>query len=79
MVAEIAKYNHIPLYIVSDSLKYTKKSVKLEQRNPKEIWKTNINIKNPAFELINKNNISGIISELGILSYNKFLKKINRN
>ncbi|MEK6860172.1 MAG: hypothetical protein AABX54_05150 [Nanoarchaeota archaeon] len=77
IIAEIARLNNIPLYIVSDSLKYSKKSIKLEQRNTKEVWnKKKIKIKNPAFEFIYKKDIKGIISELGILSYNQFLKKV---
>lgn len=76
MIAEIAKLNHIPVYIISDSLKYTRKPIRLEQRNPNEVWKNNnINIKNPAFEFINKKNITGIVSELGVLRYNEFLKR----
>ena len=81
MISDIAKNNHIPLYIVSDSLKFTNKPIKIEQRNPKEVWNINskaknkINIRNPAFEFIPKNNIKAIISELGTLKYNDFLKK----
>jgi len=79
LISEIAKYSKIPLYIVSDSLKYSKTPVKLEQRASKEVWKTKnkINIKDPAFEFIKKENITGIISEFGVLSYDEFLKKIN--
>lgn len=82
MISEIAKQNHIPLFIVSNSLKYTNKPIQLEQRNPNEIWnklnmiKNKDSIKNPAFEFISKKNITGIISELGNLSYNGFLKKV---
>ncbi|MBS3075828.1 hypothetical protein J4429_05215 [Candidatus Pacearchaeota archaeon] len=79
IVAEIAKPNKIPLYIISDSLKFTKKSVKLEQRSQDEIWNNKkIRIENPAFEFIPKDDITGIVSELGILKYNEFLKKIKR-
>jgi len=79
MFAQIAKINKIPVYIVADSLKYLSKEIAIEQRNPKEIWniklKNNLKIKNPAFELIDKKFITGIISEFGVLSYDKFLKK----
>ncbi len=78
LIAEIAKLNKIPLYVISDSLKYTNKKIQLEQRSPKEIWNIkNINIKNPAFELIKSQNITAIVSELGILSYKRFLRKNN--
>ncbi len=76
MISEIAKKNNIPLYIISNSLKFSNKTIAFEQRNAKEIWKLKkANIKNPSFELIPKENITGIISELGNLSYSKFLKK----
>lgn len=80
MYAELAKLHKIPFYIVTNSLKYTNKSIKIEQRPKKEVWdnKDNKNIKiiNPAFELIPKKLISGIISEYGNLSYDMFLKKV---
>ena len=78
MFAQIAKSNKIPIYILGDSWKYFPKEIKMETRNFKEVWKTskNIKIKNPAFELINKKLITKIISELGIMSYNQFIKKI---
>lgn len=77
IISQIAKNNKIPLYIISNSLKYSSKPVKMEQRSSKEVWKiNNLSIKNPAFEFIKKENITGIISELGVLSYSEFLKKI---
>lgn len=78
MFAEISYNNKIPVYIIADSWKYTK-HVDLEQRNFKEIWKyapKHIKIKNPAFEFIPKKYIKGIVSELGILSLDSFVKKI---
>jgi len=79
MIAEIAHHNKIPVYIIADSWKYSTKDVKLEQRDFKEVWnpKENpIHVRNPAFEAINPKYTKGIISELGIMSYSKFLKKI---
>jgi ribose 1,5-bisphosphate isomerase len=79
MFAEIAYDKKIPVYIIADSWKFTKQ-VKLEERNFKEIWTNaprHIKIKNPAFELIHKKYIKAIVSELGILSLDKFLKKIS--
>ncbi len=78
MFSAIASSNNIPVYILADSLKYIPK-VKLEQREVKEVWDTEkIRIKNPAFELIKKKYIRGIISELGLLSYKRFLKKVKK-
>jgi len=79
MFAQIAKQNKIPVYILADSLKYTNKPITIEQRNQGEVWnqssKNKIKIKNPAFEAIERKYIKGIISELGTLSYNQFVKK----
>ena len=71
------------MYIVADSWKFSKKPVKLEQRNWKEIWKTerkkvNLKIKNPAFEFVPKKFITGgIISEFGIMKYKTFINKVS--
>jgi len=78
MFAEIAFDNKIPVYIIADSWKYTK-HIKLEERNFKEIWRNapkHIKIKNPAFELVPKKYIKAIVSELGTLPLQKFIKKI---
>jgi len=80
LIAEIAYKNNIPVYIVADSWKYSSKSIKLEQRDFKEIWdpkKNKVHIRNPAFEEIDSRYIKGIVSEYGILTYKKFLKKVN--
>ena len=81
MISEIAYHHKIPVYIVSDSWKYTSKKVPLEQRNINEIWNNapkNIKIKNPAFEFVQKKYIKAVVSELGILSYDNFLKKVSK-
>lgn len=81
MFSEIAKKHKIPVYILADSWKFYPKKLKIEERSFKEIWKRvpeKIKIKNPAFEKIPKKNIKAIISELGILSYGQFLKKVKR-
>ena len=76
MFSQIAYLSKIPVYILTDSLKYIKE-IKLEQRDSEEIWNTNkIKIKNPAFELIKKKYIKGVISEFGNLSYKMFLKRV---
>ncbi|MFC1710667.1 translation initiation factor eIF-2B [Nanoarchaeota archaeon] len=82
VIARIAKDEKIPVYIVADSWKFTKKRVPSEQRKLNEIWDNaprKIKIKNPAFEFIKKKYIAGIISELGVLKYKDFLKKVKKN
>ena len=62
------------------SLKYTKK-LKIEQRAGREVWderNKNIHVINPAFDFTNKKYLSGVISELGILSYKEFIKKAKK-
>jgi len=79
MFAQIARENKIKVYVVVDSLKYSNKNIKIEQRDIDEIWEgktKGIILKNPAFELIYKKNITAIISELGKLSYERFLERM---
>lgn len=79
LIAQIARINKIPVYIIADSWKFTKTKVPIEQRGLNEVWDKapkNIKIKNPAFEFVPKNLIKGIITEHGILSYDKFVKKM---
>jgi len=74
MFAKLAYDEKIPVYILADSLKYIKK-VKIEKRLPEEVWDNKkVRVFNTAFELIKRKYIKGIISELGLLSYKKFLK-----
>lgn len=81
VIADIAKIQKIPIYIIADSWKYTNKKVPLENRELNEIWDKapkNIKIKNPAFEFIPKNLINKTITELGVLSYSQFLKTVEK-
>jgi len=66
LIAKIAKQNKIPVYVVADSWKFSKKKISLEQRNLNEVWDKapkSIKIKNPAFEFVDKKYIKGIITE----------------
>lgn len=76
-IARIAHDEKTPLYIIADSWKFTKAKIAIEQRPLNEVWDLapkNLKIKNPAFEFVPKKFISGIISEHGLLSYDKFVK-----
>jgi ribose 1,5-bisphosphate isomerase len=82
-IAELAKIHKIPLYIIADSWKFTPKKIKLEERDFREIWEklpknSSIKIKNPAFEFIDKKYISGIITELGLMKYDAFVKRASK-
>lgn len=79
MLAEIANDHKVPVYILTDSWKFSNKPVKIEERNYKEVWKNapkNIKIQNPTFEKIEAKYITAIISELGILKPKEFVRKI---
>ena len=86
LVAETAQRFKIPLYICTDSWKFDPttthgQETPIEYRGEKEIWKDhpkNTVIINPAFEHINPKLIKGIISELGILSFDEFVKKASK-
>ncbi|MDP7520919.1 MAG: hypothetical protein QF567_01650 [Candidatus Pacearchaeota archaeon] len=80
MFSRISYDHKIPVYIIADSWKYTNKRIQIEQRKLNEVWDKapkNIKIKNPAFEFIPKEYIKRIISELGNLKYDQFLKRVN--
>ncbi|MBU2616277.1 MAG: hypothetical protein KKC19_04195 [Nanoarchaeota archaeon] len=77
-ISRLAHLNKISLYILADSWKYTPKKPLIEQRSFKEVWENppkNVKIKNPAFEMIPKKYISRIVTELGVMGYEAFLKK----
>jgi translation initiation factor 2B subunit (eIF-2B alpha/beta/delta family) len=78
MFSELAHNNKIPVYVIADSWKFSKRDVKIEERAHQEIWKNApkyIRIKNPSFEKVNSKYITAIISELGILKPKNFIKK----
>ncbi len=79
VISKIAKQEKIPVYIIADSWKFTQRKISIEQRNLNEVWDKapkNIKIKNPAFEFVDKKYITGIVSEFGIMKYNKFVRKM---
>lgn len=79
IVAELSYMHKIPLYVVADSWKFFPKNVKIEERDFHEVWKNapkNIKIRNPAFEFVGKKYIHKIVSELGTLSFTRFLEAV---
>jgi ribose 1,5-bisphosphate isomerase len=77
MFAEIANRNHVPVYIIADSWKFSSNKIPIEHRKINEVWDKapkNIKIKNPAFEFVDKKYISGIITEFGLMKYEDFVK-----
>lgn len=87
MFAEIAHKYDIPVYIATDSWKFDPKTVfgfneEIEERNPEEVWPNapkKIKIENLAFEKIDPDIISGIISEIGIFKPQIFIEELRSN
>lgn len=65
-----AKSAKVPFYVTASLLKYSPFPITIEERSPKEIWKHHLRklkILNPAFDKIPAANISGYITEVGIV------------
>ncbi|MAH49473.1 hypothetical protein CMI37_26860 [Candidatus Pacearchaeota archaeon] len=81
ILCKLAKEYSIPRYACGTSLKLAKK-IKLESRPTSEVWQTKnkkIEIINPAFDFVEKKLITGVVSELGVLPFNQFIKKAKNN
>ena len=81
LIAKISKQEKTPFYVIADSWKFTKAKVPIEQRSLNEIWDEapkNVKIKNPAFEFVSKEYIAAVITEHGLMKYDKFVKIVSR-
>ena len=78
LCALASEEEHIPLYICTSLLKYDQATSigrlsEIEMRAPNEIWKdeeglpSGITVLNPAFETIDRRNISAYITEAGLI------------
>ncbi len=75
LVALAAREEHIPLYVASSLLKFDEetkigKMTQIEMRDPSEIWEEapeNLEIYNPAFEGIRRDDIAAYITEKGVI------------
>jgi len=84
LFAEIARKFEVPFYSCTDSWKFDVESIfgyekNLEMRSPVEIWADapkGIKINNYAFEKVDTELITGIISELGIYHPDVFVHEI---
>ena len=76
-LCEIAKDYKVPRFSCGVSMKYIKK-IKIEKRSGKELWderEKNIEVENYAFDKTPLKNLTGIVSEFGILHPKPFIKK----
>lgn len=79
LFCEIAHDYKKPIYVLADSWKYVPYEIPIEERPSQELWKNppkGLHIVNHAFEKINPKLISGIITELGILTHKELIKKV---
>ncbi len=76
LCALASEEEHIPLYICTSLLKYDQATSigrlsEIEMRSPIEIWDEglpeNVTVLNPAFETIDRGNISAFITEAGLI------------
>lgn len=73
MYADLANIHSKKMYSLSQLLKFTPKNMQVEQRNYREVWPEslkNLKIENPDFDKVKLKNISGVITEEGILKEN---------
>lgn len=83
---DAANESKIPVYICTNSWKFDtqsteKKDTEIEQRDGSEVWPNapkNVTIYNPAFEKMDLNKATGVVSELGLLKPNKFIRKFKK-
>ncbi len=81
LFAIVLKNYSVPLYICSDAWKFSPQEEVIEERSPDEVWPKppkGVEVENPSFEKIDPKLITGIISEIGILSHKKFVKEAKK-
>ena len=84
---DAAQESKIPTYVCTNSWKFDtestlKKDTKIEERDPAEVWDRppkKVTIFNPAFEKIDLDKATGVITELGVLKPKKLVRKIRKN
>jgi ribose 1,5-bisphosphate isomerase len=78
LLALAAKKYNKPFYVVGNLLKIDKrKFFKIEERPYKEVYHKlkGVKIRNPAFDVVPFNLVTGIVNEKGVFKTNEFLKK----
>ena len=86
MVALVAQEARTPFYVASELLKFDPETMygdyeKIEERRPEEVWEDppeKLTIRNPAFDVIRRDFIHGIICELGIFSPHSITEVMHR-
>jgi len=86
LFSQIADKYDVPIYVCTDSWKFDPLSIfgyeeEIEQRSAKEVWPTaprGIRIDNAAFEKIDANLVSGVISEIGVYKPEVFVQEVKK-
>ncbi|MBN2112081.1 S-methyl-5-thioribose-1-phosphate isomerase [Candidatus Woesearchaeota archaeon] len=86
LFAEVARKYDIPVYVCTNSWKFDPKTIfgfteEIEERAPQEVWKNppkNVTIDNHAFEIINPDLITGVITELGIFEPQVLVEEVKK-
>jgi ribose 1,5-bisphosphate isomerase len=86
MIALLAREAGKPFYVVSELLKFDPATMygeyeKIEERSRDEIWKeapSELNIRNPAFDVTPRDLINGLICEEGIISPQSVTEVVHR-
>ena len=76
-LVKLAKLHGVPAYSCGVSLKFTKK-ITIQKRSGKEVWDERvkeIEVLNPPFDKTKLKDLTGMISEFGILRKKEFVKK----
>ena len=85
MISILCSRYDVPLYVCSLSYKFDPKSIKgvnsdLELRPKSEVWDKpprGLKILNPAFDVVDFEDITGLITELGVLPPDSFINAMN--
>lgn len=86
LFAELAKRYDVPVYVCSVSWKFDPESIfgheeVIEERSPKEVWDKapkGVRVRNYAFEKVIPENVSAIISELGVYNNDTFIEETKK-
>lgn len=76
-LTKLAKLHKVPTYTCGVSLKFTKK-ITIKKRSGKEVWderQEEIEVLNEPFDKTKLKDLTGVISEFGILKRKEFVKK----
>lgn len=85
LVSHAAARRSTPVYVLTDSWKYAvsqfEKSLVIEERPPEEVWENppeGVKVRNLAFDRIEPQHITGIITELGLCSPKEFAARVGK-